>query len=785
MEKNKVPVNKLKKACIQAELKFDNTGEIDVLEGIIGQERAVNAMEFGLRIRNKGYNIFMAGDNGTGKTSYARSITQKVAANGRVPDDLCYVYNFKEPDRPLLIQLPPGLGEELVKSMENFIDEIKKQIPKAFSGEEFENERSIIRERYQKNTNQLIQELDKLAKEKGFVIRQSSKGFVSVPLIDGTPVDKVDEELLTDEVTQEIQEKIPEMQKHLDEVMRKIKALEKEATDELISVEQKVVLAVIQPEINLMKNKFKGHPKVLAYFNDVEQDVLENLKLFRDMEGDRGSALLFPHLPMEDKFVRYKVNLFVNNINQKGAPVIFETNPNYYNLFGKIEGKAQLGGVTTDFTMIKSGSVHKANGGYLIIHANDLLKDPFAYDALKRTIKNEEAVVENIGEQFKIIPTATIKPEQIPIKIKVILIGSLYLQQILYSYDEEFSKLFKIKAHFDNSMERNLENTIMYSHFISSVCKKEQLKHFKRDAVAHIIEYSSKLAGHQEKLSTRFNEIVEIIYEASAWAEFDDAPFTTAEHVKKAIKEKIHRTNMLEEKIQENIIEGSLLIETEGKEVGQINGLSVYSLGDYAFGKPSKITARSYLGKDGLINIEREAKLSGRIHDKGVLILSGYLGGKYAKEKPLSLTASICFEQSYGGVDGDSASCAELIAILSSIADIPIRQDIAITGSINQRGQVQPIGGVNEKIEGFYRICKQRGLTGTQGVIIPKQNEVNLMLDDEIIEQCRQGKFNIYSISEIDEAIEILTGVTADEFHRKVDNKLKKMATNMGNFNDK
>ncbi len=782
MENYKVPINKLRKTCMQDELKFDNTSEIDVLEGIIGQERAVNAMEFGLRIRNKGYNIFMAGDNGTGKTSYAKSITQKVATNGKVPDDLCYVYNFKEPDRPSLIQLPPGLGEELVITMENFVDDIKNQIPKAFSGEEFENERSIIRERYQKNTNQLIQELDKLAKEKGFVIRQSSKGFVSVPLIDGTPVDKVDEELLTDEVTQAIQEKLPEMQKHLDEVMRKIRTLEKEATDELVSVEQRIALAVIQPEINLMKSKFKDHAKVLNYFNNVEKDVLENLKLFRDMEGERSSALLFPQVPMEDKLIRYKVNLFVNNINQKGAPVIFETNPNYYNLFGKIEGKAQLSGITTDFTMIKAGAVHKANGGYLVIHAKDLLKDPLAYDALKRTIQNEEAIIENIGEQFKIIPTATIKPEQIPIKIKVILIGSSYIQQLLYNYDEEFSKQFKIKAHFDNSMERNSENTLMYTQFISSVCKKEQLRHFKREAVAHIIEYSARLAGHQKKLSTRFNEIVEIIYEASAWAEFDDVPYTTADHVKKAINEKIHRANMLEAKIQENIIEGSLLIQTEGKVVGQINGLSVYSLGDYAFGKPSKITASSYLGKDGLINIEREAKLSGRIHDKGVLILTGYLGGKYAKERPLSLTASLCFEQSYGGVDGDSASCAELIAILSSITDIPIRQDIAITGSINQRGQVQPIGGANEKIEGFYRICKQRGLTGTQGVIIPKQNEVNLMLDDEIIEQCRQGKFNIYSITQIDEAIEILTGITASEFHKIVDKKLEKMATNIENF---
>lgn len=775
MDRFSVSIDHLRNVCDPDSLGFKTTKDVKRLEGIIGQERAVKAMNFGLRINNKGYNIYMAGINGTGKTSYAKSLAYNVASKGQVPNDICYVFNFKEIDRPIAIEIPPGTGEKFVADMDELVEAVKKGILKAFTGEEFDNQRRLIRDKYQKDTSELLQELDKIGKEKGFVVRQTSKGLVSVPLIDGKPVDQIAEELITEEITKEIQEKIPEMQKLLDEVTRKIKALEKEASMELISIEKKIAMAVIKPEIDMVRERYKDYSKILSYLDNVEKDMVEHLNVFKIKEEDQSLNPLLP-LQMESHLSKYKVNLFVNNANQQGAPVVCETNPNYYNLFGKVEGKASLGGISTDFSMIKCGSIHKANGGYLIIHAKEILKDPFAWDALKRTLKNQESVIENIGEQFKIFPTATIKPEAVPINVKVILIGSSYIQQLLYNYDEDFSKLFKIIAQFDTSMERNKDNILMFSQFVSSVCEQEKLKEFDKTAVARIIEFSSRLADHQIKLSTRFNEIVEIVYEANTWAEMENSQVVKAYHVERSIEEKINRANLLEERIQENIIDGQILIETEGEVVGQINGLSVYNLGDYSFGKPSRITARVFKGKKGLVNIEREAKMSGKIHDKGVLILSGYLGGRYAQKSPFSISASICFEQSYGGVDGDSASCAELVVLLSALTDIPVRQDLAITGSMNQRGQVQPIGGVNQKIEGFYKLCKERGFTGTQGVIIPKQNTVNLMLGKELVEDCKAGKFHIYSISSVDEAIELLTGLSPDDFSDRVQTRLEEFA---------
>ena len=774
MDKFRIGIDNLKNVCDPNTLNFETTKQAKTLEGIIGQERAVKAMNFGLRINNKGYNIYMSGLNGTGKTSYAKSLAYNVASKGQAPNDICYVFNFKETDKPIVIEVSPGIGEKFVEDMDELVEAVKKVISETFAGEEFDNQRRVIRDRYQKDTNELLQELDKIGKEKNFVIRQGAKGLVSVPLIDGKPADQVEEELITEEIKKEIQEKIPEIQKILDEITRKIRALEKEASMELFSIEEKLAKTVIKPEIDMAKEKYKTNPKIQSYLDNVEKDMIEQLNLFKIKEGEQPLNPLL--LQTGNPFNKYKVNLFVNNANQQGAPVVCETNPNYYNLFGKVEGKASLGEISTDFSMIKCGSIHKANGGYLIIHAKEILKDHFAWDALKRTLKNQESVVENIGEQFKIFPTATVKPEAVPINVKVILIGNSYIQQLLYSHDEDFSKLFKIIAPFDISMERNLDNMHMFYQFVSSVCEQENLKEFDKTAVAKIIEFSSRLADHQQKLSTRFNETVEVVYEANAWAEIENSQIVTSSHVEKAIEEKVSRVNLLEEKIQESIINGQILIEAEGEVVGQINGLSTYTLGDYSFGKPSKITARVYKGKKGLVNIEREVKLSGKIHDKGVLILSGYIGGRYAQKSPFSISASICFEQNYGGVDGDSASCAELVALLSALTDIPIRQDLAITGSMNQRGQVQPIGGTNQKIEGFYELCKERGLTGTQGVIIPRQNVVNLMLGKELIKDYEAGKFHIYSISHVDEAIELLTGLSPDDFAERVQSKLEEFA---------
>jgi len=775
MDKFKVDINNLRHVCDPDTLSFETTKQVKQLEGIIGQERAVKAMNFGLRLNNKGYNIYMAGLNGTGKTSYAKALIYNVASKGQVPNDICYVFNFKESDKPVVVELPPGIGEKFAEDMDGLVEAVKKVISETFAGEEFDNQRRVVRDRYQKDTSDLVYELDKVGREMGFVIRQGSKGLVSVPLIEGKPADQVDEELVTEEVTRKIQEKIPEMQKFLDEITRKIKILEKEASTELNSIEEELAKSVIEPEINVVREKYKDNTKIQCYLNNAEKDMLEQLGLFKTKDGSEQSlSLLMPQTG--NQLSRYKVNVFVNNADQQGAPVVCETNPNYYNLFGKIEGKASLGEISTDFSMIKSGSIHKANGGYLIINAKDILKDAFAWDALKRTLKNQESVIENIGEQFKIFPTVTIKPEAVPINVKVILIGDSYIQQLLYSYEDDFSKLFKIIAPFDTSMERNADNINMFYQFVSSVCEQEKLKEFDKTAVARIIEFSSRLADHQQKLSTKFNETVEIVYEANAWAEMENSRIVTSEHIEKAIEEKINRANLFEEKVQESIISGQILIDIEGEAVGQINGLSVYNLGDYYFGKPSKITGNVFKGRRGLVNIEREVKLSGKIHDKGVLILSGYIGAKYGQKSPISIGASICFEQNYGGVDGDSASCAELVALLSAFTDTPIRQDLAITGSMNQKGQVQPIGGTNQKVEGFYRLCKERGLTGKQGVIIPKQNIINLMLDKELIEDCEAGKFHIYSISHVDEAIELLTGLSPEEFTERIQSKMGELS---------
>ncbi|NMA64682.1 MAG: AAA family ATPase, partial [Clostridiaceae bacterium] len=543
-------------------------------------------------------------------------------------------------------------------------------------------------------------------------------------------------------------------------------------------------LSVLKPNVENMKSIYKDFAKVLKHLEEVQTDIIQNLNEFSGRkEKESLASLPFLKSDTDSFFSRYKVNLIVDNIDLKGAPVIFEANPTYYNIFGKIEGKARLGAITTDFTMIKGGAIHRANGGYLVIQAADLFKDYWAWDALKRTMENGEARIENIGEDYRTVPITMMKPEPIPIKTKIIIIGNPYIYQLLYSHDEGFQKLFKIRADFDTVMIRNNDNIKKYAKFICNLCSKEGLAHFSPEAVARIVDYSSRIAGDKQKLSTRFNEIVEVLYESSAWSQIAGSSIVEKDHVEKAIDEKIFRSNLPEERLQEMIERKNILVDTKGEVVGQINGLSVYGTGDYSFGRPSRITAQVYLGKEGVINIEREAKLSGNIHDKGVLILSGFMGGKYAKNKPLTLSASLAFEQSYGGVDGDSASCAELIALLSSIADIPIKQNLAITGSINQKGQIQPIGGVNQKIEGFFRICKTNGCDGSHGVVIPIKNIDNLMLESEVIDYVQQGKFNVYAIETIDEAIELMTGFPADEVHDKVEARLKNMSEEARRYN--
>lgn len=774
--KLKLTSDQLAAKCDPSLFSFISTAEISPLEGIIGQERAVKAMTFGLHMNNTGYNIYMSGPPGTGKNSYAKAILAHTAKEGKIPADWCYIYNFQQPEKPRALSLPAGKGKIFVRDMERLIKNCRHDIKQSLTSEEFEQQRGSLMEQLQRDSGNIFRELEEDVLKLEFALRRSGQGIATIPLKNGKPLEQSQFAELGPAEKANIEENSRKVQKKLEESMRRIHQLETGIRARITELEKDIAFSVLKPGIDAIKANYKKFPKIIAYLDETQADIIEHLSNFKAEEDrDKPLALFTPKEGDESFFVRYRVNLFVDNNDSQTAPIIFEANPTYYNLFGKIEGRATMGGVTTDFTMIKSGAIHRANGGYLVIQAADLLKDAWAWDALKRTLANAEAQVENIGESYRTVPITTLKPEPIPVRIKIILIGSPAIHQTLYSYDENFRELFKIRADFASAMPRNNDTIKKYAAFICNLCERDGLAHFTPDAVAGVVDFSSRLADDRIKLSTRFNDIVELLYEANTWAQLENAAEVEAEHVKRAIAEKIYRSNQIEERLNEMTQRGALLLDTEGEVVGQINGLSVYSTGDYNFGRPTRITAQAYVGKAGVINIEREAKLSGKIHDKGVLILSGFLGNKYAKDKPLALTASLAFEQSYAGVDGDSASCAELIALLSAIAGVPIRQNLAITGSINQRGQIQPIGGVNQKIEGFFKICSAQGLNGEQGVLIPIQNIDNLMLDHNIIEAVEEGSFQIYAISTVDEAIELMTDLPAHAVHKKVAHILESM----------
>lgn len=754
----------LKKQYDNEVLGFETTAEVPPLEGILGQERASRAMDFGLKVERQGYNIYVAGLNGTGRSSYARSIVQSVAKDKPVPLDWCYVYNFEDPYQPLAMSMPAGVGSRLKEDMDRLIDHLKKEIPKAFSGEDYNKRRARVVQDFQEKTSQLMEELNRTAKEHGFEFKRSATGLVSIPLIDGRPISEEEYRNLGEEKLKEIEARNDKLQMRAVEIFNGIKELELKAQDAIRDLDAEIAMNSVGYVIGELKAKYQecDCPEILEFLDGVQKDIVKNVDDFKVKEEAQEAEL--PWLlrgRKADNTFKYRVNLLVDSSKLEHAPVVIETFPAYYNLVGKVEYENQLGVLTTNFTKIKAGALHRANGGYLIIQAKDILLNPYSWEALKRALKTGEIAIENIAEQTGMVATSSLRPKPIPLDVKIIMIGSYEIYNLLYNLDEDFKKLFKVKADFDVEMKKDAEQVYKIAAFISKHCMEQNLRHFNRSAVARIVEYSSRLADHQDKLSTRFNEIVEIIYEADTWAGMEGAELVTDAHVTKAIQEKIYRSNKYEKKIQEYIKDGTILIDTEGAVVGQVNGLSVLDLGEYSFGRPSRITAVAYAGKKGVINIEREVKMSGSIHDKGVLILGGYLGDRFAQRSPLSLTASITFEQSYGGVDGDSASSTELYAILSALADVPIKQGIAVTGSVNQRGEIQPIGGVNQKIEGFFRVCREKGLTGDQGVMIPHQNVDNLMLDDEVIQAVAEGKFHIYPVRTIEEGIEILTGMPA------------------------
>jgi len=764
--------------CSEADFDFETTETVPPLEVMIGQERAVKAVEFGLLTKNPGYNIYMSGLVGTGKITYAQAAVRKVAATREVPNDWCYVNNFEKPSQPLALSLPPGLGSVFAQDMEELVEDLKTDIAKAFSSDDYEQAKSALIKKFQEQRSAMIEEFNGLAEQHGIMPQWTSTGFVGVPLKDdGKPLSPDEYQKLDKEQREAIDKKLMTVHEKAMEVIRRLQMVEREVREELKQLDSKVGLFAVGHLIAELKEKYRDHQQVVDYLDAVQQDVVKNINDFKGGPEEEHNPLYFFKKNWQEALKdRYKVNVLVDNRELTGAPVVVEVNPTYYNLVGRVEYETKMGVVSTDFTMIKPGALHRANGGYLILNARDVLANIGAWEALKRVLKTRKLYIENLGEQYGLLAMASLKPQPIDIDVKVILVGNPLLYHLLYNFDEDFRKLFKVHADFDVEMENSLANRKKLAGFISSTVRREKLKHFDRGACAKVVEYSSRLTGSQNKLTTRFNEIVELICEADVWAGLEGSPVVRAGHVSRAIEEKRYRSNKYEEKLQEMFAEGKLLIDTDGEAVGQVNGLAVLAIGDYVFGKPSRITANTFLGKSGIINIERETKMSGAAHSKGVLILSGYLGQKYAQEQSLTLSASLTFEQTYEGVDGDSASSTELYAILSSLANVPIKQYIAVTGSVNQKGEIQPIGGVTEKIEGYFAVCKIKGLTGKQGVMIPYQNINNLNLNDEVIEAVREGKFHIYPVRSVDEGIEILTGLPAAKVHELAGKKLREYA---------
>ncbi len=758
-------------------------------DNIIGQNKAIEALQFGLNIKNKGYNIYVSGPVGSGKTTFSKKYAEKYAINEKTPDDLVYVYNFKNPKCPRALFLQAGLGKEFKQEIDDLIYTLSVEIPKAFSSKQLEEEKNKIIKDYNGKRDEIIKQITALAKEKDFGIKNSNTGLYFMPIIDGETISEEEYEDLSEEEKELINKKSEQLQEDAAKTMKLIREIEKNTKKDIENIEYNLSLFTVGYYINSIQYKYKDNQKVTEYLKELKEDIIDNIDSFLDeeLEKEEGISIL-PILSKkndDELFAKYKVNLIVDNSELKGAPVIVNYNPSYTNLIGEVEFENELGNFTTDYMKIKGGILHKANGGYLILHIDDILKNTYSLETLIRILKTGEITIEPLKEyQLGGIAITTIKPEPTNVNVKIIIIGSSYYYEVLSEYEEDFLKFFKIHSIFDYEMDNNEKNIGDIIKFIRNFEKNENSLKFDKTAIKALIEYTMRLAGRKDKLTTKFNAITEILIEANSWANIDNASFIYEKYIKKAINKKIDFINLYEKKYEDMIIENDIMIKTEGEAIGEINGLAVLDYGSHSFGKPTKITATTYVGKAGIVNIEKEAEMSGNIHNKGVQVICGYLGKTYANTFPLSLSCRICFEQNYNGVDGDSASSTELYAIISSLSNMPIKQNIAVTGSVNQMGDIQPIGGVNEKIEGFFDVCNRRGLTGDQGVLIPIQNVKDLCLKDEVIEAVKTDKFHIYPIKNIDEGIYILMGqkagkknknntFTKDSIHFKAMKKLQ------------
>ncbi len=753
----------LKSTCNPNIFKFETTESLEPIASGIGQDRGIKALEFGLNVDINGYNLYIEGPSGVGKTMYTKHYLESISKKKKLPQDWCYVYNFDNPNEPIAIPLAAGQGKEFRDAMDRFIKDIKHDIKDTFNNEDFEKEKALIKQEYEAKRSALMDQLNATSSQYGFQVKSANNGIYMMPVINGKTIEEEEFEKLDPETKKNFEDKSAIVQQHVMEAISQIKNIQSESDKKISEWQSNVALLTVNAHVNYIKSNFKRNKKITKFLDDVKKDILKNVNAFLVVDDDSKKPV--QPQPQRQEVLRpwlnYRVNLFIDNSNLEGAPVIMDSNYSYPNIFGKLEYENYYGSLKTDYTMLKPGLLHIANGGYLIMQATDIVSNQYCYETLKKVLRTKELGIENPVDQHSSMVMVSLKPEPIPLNLKVILIGNEALYQTLISVDTDFRKLFKIKVEFEDDAPLTLENMNKLARVVEGFCQTEELPPLDRSGMAKVIEFASRLANDQTKLSTRFSEITQIVGEAATLARLRREKVITGKIVDEALAQRIERVQKYNQKYLDMINNSTLLIDTEGFKVGQINGLTVMSIGDYSFGLPARITANTYVGKNGIIDIEREVEMSGSSHSKGILILSGYLGEMFAQDMPLSLTASLCFEQLYNGVDGDSASSTELYAILSSLSGIPINQSIAVTGSVNQKGEIQPIGGVNEKIEGFFKICKTRGLKGSHGVMIPKLNEKNLNLSDEVVEAVKQGLFHIYAISTIEQGIEILTGVPA------------------------
>ena len=779
---------------------FKSTADAPDLGGIIGQDRAAKAIEFGLEIPYQGYNVFATGPTGAGKTSIITRFLQDKAAARPVPPDWGYAHNFADPDRPIALRLPPGGGLKLRDQVNALLSQVGELLEKLFVSDQYVQGRNALGRQLDQLRGDQFRTLEASVREQGFVLNRKDDSFMLTPVKDGQPVTPEQYEALPEAERDAINQKGEALQEQMERTVRQVQELEEAARDRLANMDRDVAASVLQPLFDRLAQEYADWPSVTAYLAAMHDHIAANTRDFREGQASAPNPAdaetppwlrSRPTSPLD----RYRLNVLVDNSGLSGAPVIDETNPTYGNLIGRVEMRAQLGTLVTDYRYIKPGALHRANGGYLLLDARVLLRQPGAWEGLKQALRNRRIRIEDVLQSPGVLATTTLNPEPIPLDLKVVLIGDLQTYYALYSLDEQFSKLFKVRADFSTEMDWTAENEQRIVEFIRNRCDELGLPQFDMGAVAEVVEFSARRVEDQDKLTTRFAVVTDLIQEAAFWAGRSGHELVTREDVRAALGAQEERSNQYEGRMREMISDGTIMVDTAGAVIGQINGLAVLDLGDYTFGKPSRITATTYQGRAGVINIEREARMSGRIHDKGVLILVGFLGGRYAQDKPLSLSASITFEQSYDGIDGDSASSTELYVLMSSLAQLPIKQSIAVTGSVNQHGEIQPVGGVTYKVEGFFDTCKSAkgGLTGEQGVVLPASNVANLMLRDEVVQAVADGRFHIWPVRTVDEGIEILTGVPAgvrgedgrypeDSVNGRVDRKLFELAQRLQRF---